>query len=136
MTALTFVRYAISRTLNTNLALAALNAAFATGQPAAGCIFHTDRGGQYASEACRRALTEAGLRGSMSSVGNPYHNAQAESFMKTLKVEDIYISGYETFQDVAQRLPRFSGIRPRSRSGCAGSGAGRVQRAGGSTRLT
>jgi putative transposase len=43
----------------------------------------------------------------MSSVGNPYHNAQAESFMKTLKVEDIYVSGYETFQDVAQRLPRF-----------------------------
>jgi putative transposase len=43
----------------------------------------------------------------MSSVGNPYHNAQAESFMKTLKVEDIYIGGYETFQDVAQRLPRF-----------------------------
>ena len=38
---------------------------------------------------------------------NPYHNAQAESFMKTLKVEDIYIGGYETFQDVAQRLPRF-----------------------------
>jgi putative transposase len=62
---------------------------------------------QYASEAYRRALAEAGLRGSMSSAGNPYHNAQAESFMKTLKVEDIYIGGYETFQDVAERLPRF-----------------------------
>ena len=43
----------------------------------------------------------------MSSPGNPYHNAQAESFMKTLKIEDIYIGGYETFSDVAQRLPRF-----------------------------
>jgi putative transposase len=43
----------------------------------------------------------------MSSVGNPYHNAQAESFMKTLKVEEVYIGGYETFQDVAERLPRF-----------------------------
>ena len=43
----------------------------------------------------------------MSSPGNPYHNAQAESFMKTLKVEDIYIGGYETFSDVASRLPRF-----------------------------
>ena len=42
----------------------------------------------------------------MSSVGNPYHNAQAESFMKTLKVEEVYIGGYETFQDVAERLPR------------------------------
>jgi putative transposase len=43
----------------------------------------------------------------MSSPGNPYHNAQAESLMKTLKVEDIYIGGYETFADVAGRLPRF-----------------------------
>lgn len=50
---------------------------------------------------------KAGLRGSMSSPGNPYHNAQAESFMKTLKVEEVYIGGYETFNDVAQRLPRF-----------------------------
>ena len=53
------------------------------------------------------ALQEAGLRRSMSSVGNPYHNAPAESVTKTLKVEDVYISGYETFGDVAARLPRF-----------------------------
>jgi transposase InsO family protein len=51
-------------------------------------------------------LDAAGLRGSMSAVGNPYHNAQAESFMKTLKVEDIYPAGYETFADVAERLPQ------------------------------
>jgi len=43
----------------------------------------------------------------MSSPGNPYHNAQAESFMKTLKAEGVYIGGYETFADVAARLPRF-----------------------------
>lgn len=43
----------------------------------------------------------------MSAVGNPDHNAQAESFMKTLKVEDIYPAEYETFADVAERLPRF-----------------------------
>lgn len=43
----------------------------------------------------------------MSAVGNPYHNAQAESFMKTLKVEDIYPAGYETFADVAEQLPKF-----------------------------
>ncbi|AXQ92707.1 integrase core domain-containing protein [Cereibacter azotoformans] len=43
----------------------------------------------------------------MSSVGNPYHNAQAESFMKTLKVEEVYRAGYETFADVAARLPVF-----------------------------
>ncbi len=43
----------------------------------------------------------------MSSPGNPHHNAQAESFMKTLKVEEVYLAGYETFADVATRLPRF-----------------------------
>jgi len=43
----------------------------------------------------------------MSTVGNPYHNAPAESFMNTLKVEDVYIAAYETFADVAERLPRF-----------------------------
>ena len=43
----------------------------------------------------------------MSAVGNPYHNAQAESFMKTLKVENIYPARYETFADVAEHLPKF-----------------------------
>ncbi|MBB4226180.1 putative transposase [Variovorax guangxiensis] len=101
------VGYAISRNIDTTLALAALRSAVQSRRPAPGCIFHTDRGAQYASETYRRALQEAGLRGSMSSPGNPYHNAQAESFMKTLKVEDVYIGGYETFADVAARLPRF-----------------------------
>jgi putative transposase len=43
--------------------------------------------------------------GSMSSRGNPYHNAQAESFMKTLKVEEVYLRGYESSSDVITRLP-------------------------------
>ncbi len=101
------VGYAISRNIDTTLALAALRSAVQRRRPAPGCVFHTDRGAQYASEIYRRALQEAGMRGSMSSPGNPYHNAQAESFMKTRKVEDIYIGGYETFADVAARLPRF-----------------------------
>lgn len=101
------VGYAISRRIDTQLALAALNAAVRSRHPAPGCIHHTDRGCQYASESYRAALAEFGLRGSMSSAGNPYHNAQAESFMKTLKVEQVYLAGYESFNDVTSQLPRF-----------------------------
>ncbi|NGO52911.1 transposase [Mesorhizobium camelthorni] len=93
--------------LDTPLALAAPRSALENRKPPPGCIHHTDRGCQYASETYRRALDEAGLRGSMSAIGNQYHNAQAERFMKTLKVEDVYVAGYETFADVAERLPRF-----------------------------
>ena len=45
----------------------------------------------------------------MSSPANPYDNAQAESFMKTFKVKEAYLAGYQTFADVATRLPRFIG---------------------------
>lgn len=101
------VGYAISLRIDTPLALAALRSALESRRPPPGCIHHTDRGCQYASDTYRRALREGGLRGSMSSPANPYDNAQAESFMKTLKVEEVYLAGYETFADVATRLPRF-----------------------------
>lgn len=78
------VGYAISRRIETPLALAALRSAIESRRPSPGCIHHTDRGSQYASDTYRRALREAGLRGYMSSPANPYHNAQAESFLKTL----------------------------------------------------
>ncbi len=101
------VGYGLSKLLDTPLALAALRSALENRKPPPDCIHHTDRGCQYASETYRRALDAAGLQESMSAVGNPYHNAQAESFMKTLKVEDIYLAGDETFADVAEHLPRF-----------------------------
>ena len=102
------VGYAISRRIDTRLTLAALHSAVQCRRPAREtCIHHTDRGTQYASDEYRKALKRNGLLGSMSSVGNPYHNAQAESFMKTLKAEEVYLAGYETFEDVANRLPRF-----------------------------
>ena len=47
------------------------------------------------------------LIGSMGRRGNPYDNAKAESFMKTLKVEAVYLAAYETFEDVTADLPRF-----------------------------
>lgn len=96
-----------SQRLDTHLVLAALRAAVANRALPLGCIHYTDRGAQYASQTYSDALQAAGLQGSMSSVGNPYHNSQAESFMKTLKVEEVYRAGYETFADVAVRLPRY-----------------------------
>jgi putative transposase len=101
------VGYAISREIDTQLTLAALKAAVNSRRPPAGCICHSDRGCQYASAPYRAALERYRLVGSMSRVANPYDNAQAESFMKTLKAEEVYLAGYETFEDVTAMLPRF-----------------------------
>ena len=62
---------------------------------------------QYAAGHYRQTLAENGLVGSMGRRGNPYDNAKAESFMKTLKVEAVYLMSYETFEDVTADLPRF-----------------------------
>ena len=101
------VGYALDRKIDARLATDALKAASAHRKPFLGCVFHSDRGSQYASLAHRKLLKEHGFFGSMSRRGNPYDNAQAESFMKTLKCEAVYRAGYEKFEDVAADLPRF-----------------------------
>ncbi len=94
------VGYAISRSIDARLALAALKAAIRSRRPPEGCIHHSDRGSQYASADYRKLLAGHRLVGSMGRRGNPYDNAKAESFIKTLKVEAVYLADYETFEDV------------------------------------
>jgi putative transposase len=101
------VGYAIGRSLDARHAVAAFERAVALRRPLPGCVFHTDRGSQYASEKHRALLERYGFVGSMSRRGNPYDNPKAESFMKTLKVEAVYLTEYETYEEVAADLPRF-----------------------------
>jgi putative transposase len=101
------IGYAISRSIDARLAVEALRRAIALRRPLPGCVFHSDRGSQYASDPHRDLLKEHGFVGSMSRRGNPYDNPQAESFMKTLKVEDVYLMEYESFEEVAAGVPLF-----------------------------
>jgi putative transposase len=101
------VGYGISRSIDARLTIAALRAAIRARRPAAGCVHRSDRGSQYASAAYRNILEDNGLVGSIGRRGNPYDNAKAASFMKTLKVEAVYPMAYETFEDVVADLPHF-----------------------------
>ncbi|WP_130231508.1 IS3 family transposase [Bradyrhizobium sp. Leo121] len=101
------VGYAIGRSIDVRLTLAALKAAIERRNPPPGCVHHSDRGSQYAAQLYRDALVAHGVVGSMGRRGNPYDNAKAESFMKTLKIEAVYPMAFETFADVIENLPRF-----------------------------
>lgn len=101
------VGYALSRSLEASLTVAALQAALADRRPPPGCLHHSDRGVQYACDEYVKLLCEAGLRISMGRRGNPYDNAQAESFFKTLKHEEVNLSEYRNLEEAAASIGAF-----------------------------
>lgn len=90
------VGWALRRTLNRELAIAALEHALTCRRPPVGLVHHTDRGSQYASQEYRLLLAKHGLVCSMSAAGNCYDNAVAESFFATLKKELVHGCAFET----------------------------------------
>jgi putative transposase len=75
--------------------------------PPPGVIHHSDQGVEYAARDYVDTLHFHGFRISMTRRGNPYDNAVAKSFLKTLKTEEVYLWGYETLADVQKRIPFF-----------------------------
>jgi len=101
------IGWALDRTLEDDLAIAALNMAFRRRSPAEGLTHHSDRGVQYASNDYTNLLKDRGVRISMSRKGNPYDNAFCESFMKTLKYEEVYRQEYRDLTDAQASIERF-----------------------------
>ena len=101
------VGWAVSKMIDRKLTLGALRMAVEKRKPSSGLIHHSDRGVQYACLDYVGLLEERGFQVSMSRKGNPYDNAAMESFMKTLKYNEVYLKSYETFMDVLRQLPCF-----------------------------
>lgn len=101
------VGFAISEMIDTELCLRALRNAIANESPGEGVIHHSDRGVQYACDAYREELVKHGMIPSMSAKGYCYDNAFMESFFKTLKAEEVYLTEYETIEDVLKSIPQF-----------------------------
>ena len=97
----------ISKRIDGDLAVGALEMAVNQRNPGEGCIHHSDRGVQYLCEKYVAILEGRGFWISNSAKGNPYDNSWTESFMKTLKQEEVYLADYETYLDVIENLPRF-----------------------------
>jgi len=98
------VGWAMSDRLTSDFVIKALYQAIGRRRPASGCILHSDRGVQYASDDFRDVLKTYGFIQSMSRKGNCYDNAVAESFFHTLKTEHVYDYRYETRSEAIQSV--------------------------------
>jgi putative transposase len=101
------VGWSLERTLATRLALVALEQAIATRKPAPGLVHHSDRGVQYASDEYVGVLERHGMLPSMSRPANPYDNASCESFLKTLKREEIHANQYRDLDHLRANIEEF-----------------------------
>jgi transposase InsO family protein len=101
------VGWALDRTLEDDLTLAALRMALARRTISPGLVHHSDRGSQYASNDYTDLLKANGISISMSRKGNPWDNAACESFMKTLKYEEVFRNEYHDLADALDSIPEF-----------------------------
>ncbi len=101
------VGWALDRTLASRLAVAALEQAIAKRQPSPGLVHHSDRGVQYACAEYVAILKKHGMIPSMSRPANPYDNASCESFIKTLKREEIYARRYDNLEHLRANIEEF-----------------------------
>jgi putative transposase len=101
------IGWALDRSLEDDLAITALEMAFRRRKPVEGLTHHSDRGVQYASNDYTGLLKDHGVRISMSRKGNPYDNATCESFMKTLKYEEVYRQEYRDLADARASIEQF-----------------------------
>ena len=101
------IGWALGRTLEAQLATAALTMALADRKPQPGLVHHSDRGVQYASSEYTDVLKRHRVEISMSRKGNPYDNAACESFMKTLKYEEVYRNEYRDFGEARASIGEF-----------------------------
>jgi transposase InsO family protein len=101
------IGWALDRTLAARVAVTALQQAVARRQPPPGVVHHSDQGIQYACADYVEQLKTNQMVPSMSRPANPYDNAACESFMKTLKQEEIYCNQYRDFQELSEHLEEF-----------------------------
>jgi transposase InsO family protein len=101
------VGWALDRTMTASLPVAALKQAIAQRQPPPGLVHHSDRGMQYASAEYVQVLSLHGIVPSMSRPANPYDNAFCESFMRTLKREEIDARSYRDLDDLRAHIQEF-----------------------------